>query len=117
VFGKDASAEWYQMEPEFLTYHDNSGRKSIIDRASVDVRIAHEARYNRFKSGHPAGFLEAFANLYSDIADSLQSFRESGVQSSEYVFTSQHALEGLVMLEAVTRSANERSWKSIALPA
>lgn len=116
VFGENASAEWYQMEPEYLICHDKRGHKSIVDRASVDVEIAQEQRYNRFKSGHPAGFLEAFANVYSDIADSLAVFLEAGVQSSDYVFTAKHSLEGLVMLEAMTQSAKERCWKTVTLP-
>lgn len=116
VFGELGSAEWYQMDPEFLVYHDNHGRKSIIDRASADVEVAHELRYNRFKSGHPAGFLEAFANLYRDIADSLEGFRKTGAQASEYVFTARHALEGLIMLEAMTRSSRERRWETVSLP-
>lgn len=114
VFGEDASAEWYQMDPEFLIHHDNMGRKTIIDRASVDVEVAHQQRYNRFKSGHPAGFLEAFANHYWDIADSLEKYLETGLQeTTDYVFTAQHALEGLIMLETMTHSSRDRCWKSI----
>jgi predicted dehydrogenase len=115
VFGDQASAEWYQMEPEFLIHHDNKGHKTIIDRASTDVELAQLQRYNRFKSGHPAGFLEAFANLYWDIADSLEGFCRTGQQASDYVFSAQHAWEGLVMLEAITQSSNDRCWKSINL--
>jgi hypothetical protein len=39
--------------------------------------LASELRYNRFKSGHPAGFVEAFANLYYDIADKLKDYQEN----------------------------------------
>jgi predicted dehydrogenase len=114
VFGEEGSVEWYQMEPEFLTYYDNQGHQMIIDRASVDVELAHLPRYNRFKSGHPAGFLEAFANLYWDIADSLDYYQKKHLQkNSEYVFTVEHALEGLVILEAIAQSSKEHCWKSV----
>ncbi len=114
VFGESASAEWHQMEPEFLIHHDNKGHKNIIDRASVDVEIANQARYNRFKSGHPAGFLEAFANHYWDIADSLRNYLAIGSQAkSEFVFSTQLAREGLIMLEAIAKSSKERCWVSI----
>jgi predicted dehydrogenase len=117
VFGDRASAEWYQMEPELMVYHDNMGRKSIIDRASVDVEVANQLRYNRFKSGHPAGFLEAFANHYWDIAESLSDYKVSGMQSeTDYSFSTQHALEGLVMLEAMAKSANNQSWEPVIMP-
>ena len=48
-----------------------------MDRASL-VDVANKRRYNRFKSGHPAGFIEAFANLYSDIADCLYQYKTTG---------------------------------------
>tara|TARA_R110002096_G_scaffold343290_1_gene536282 strand:- start:799 stop:1125 length:327 start_codon:yes stop_codon:yes gene_type:complete len=102
------------MEPEFLIYHDNRGHKMILDRASVDVGVAHLPRYNRFKSGHPAGFLEAFGNLYCDIADSLDIFKTTGKQKTcEYVFESHHALEGLIMFDAMTHSSEHINWSTI----
>ena len=39
-----------------------------IDRGG-QASIAGEARYNRMKVGHPSGFIEVFANLYTDCAD------------------------------------------------
>lgn len=116
LFGDQGSAEWYQMDPEYLSYHDNKGRKTIIDRSNIDIVIADQPRYNRFKAGHPAGFLEAFANHYCDIADSLQNFYETGKQEGEYTFSIQHALEGLAMLEAITSSSKDHCWKQINLP-
>ncbi|WP_417377754.1 Gfo/Idh/MocA family protein [Gimesia sp.] len=114
VFGETGSAEWHQMEPEFLICHDNRGHKMILDRASVDVGVAHLPRYNRFKSGHPAGFLEAFGNLYCDIADSLDIFKSTGSQKAcEYVFESHHALEGLIMFDAMTYSSKNLTWTTI----
>lgn len=115
VFGEEASVEWIQMDPEVLQFSDNRGRQIRIDRASCDVQVAHLDRYNRFKSGHPAGFLEAFANLYNDIAESLGCSQSKGYQHSEYVFSARHAREGLVLLEAIDRSAREGRWVSLNL--
>lgn len=116
VYGEKASAEWYQMEPEVLLFNDNTGQQMRIDRADVNVGISHLDRYNRFKSGHPAGFLEAFANLYSDIGDCLNNKKDGKPNPShDYVFSAKHAWEGLVMLEAITTSAKEHRWVSIDL--
>ena len=116
VFGEEASAEWYQMEPEFLVYHDNQGRKTVVDRASPDADVSSRLRYNRFKAGHPSGFLEAFANLYWDIADALEVFQETGKQDSEFVFTVENALQGLSMFEAIARSSKDKSWQTVKFP-
>ncbi|OQY44548.1 MAG: oxidoreductase [Candidatus Parabeggiatoa sp. nov. 2] len=79
LYGTKASAEWYQANPEELLLSYSDGRREILDRASSYVDIAHELRYNRFKSGHPAGFLEAFANLYTDIAECLRQYKATGL--------------------------------------
>nr|VFK33421.1 MAG: hypothetical protein BECKMB1821G_GA0114241_11562 [Candidatus Kentron sp. MB]VFK35940.1 MAG: hypothetical protein BECKMB1821I_GA0114274_11662 [Candidatus Kentron sp. MB]VFK77574.1 MAG: hypothetical protein BECKMB1821H_GA0114242_11682 [Candidatus Kentron sp. MB] len=105
VFGELGAAKWRQMTQESFLYCDNRGRESLIDRAHVDAEVASLPRYNRFKAGHPAGFLEALANLYCDIADALVSGKQNGGYASEYVRDASHAVEGLVMLEAMTRSA------------
>ncbi len=115
VYGELGSAEWYQMQPETLILHDNKGRTNILKRSSVDLNIANDARYNRFKAGHPAGFIEAFANLYYDIAESLQRYENNINHKSPWVFGVDIAYEGLIMLETMTKSANNQSWESVHL--
>ncbi len=113
VYGEKGSAEWYQMNPEMLYLHDNRGHTQIIDRGSFDVNTSSQQRYNRFKAGHPAGFIEAFANLYSDIADSIIAYKENLNYKSEYVFGVDEALGGLYMMEAIAKSAKNESWEKV----
>lgn len=115
VYGEAGSAEWVQMAPELLELNDAKGRKMIIERSSVDVKVADQLRYNRFKAGHPAGFLEAFANYYYDVADSLLEFKKNGSYSSSLVIGVDVAYEGLLMLEAVAKSAKNKSWQKCEL--
>jgi len=119
VYGNKASAGWSQMNPEFIELCDNQGRCTELDRASVEVVEAQKTRYNRFKAGHPAGFIEAFANYYFDVADSLHLFiHKKGkdsklVISSEYVFSIDSAISGLEMLEKISESTRDKKWKII----
>jgi predicted dehydrogenase len=113
VYGDEGSAEWLQMEPEILLFSDTRGRQMRIDRANIDVEISHLERYNRFKSGHPAGFLEAFANLYTDIAAELHGDCELQQSVGFPLFSPWKAWEGLVFFEAVNRSAQERRWVTV----
>jgi len=113
VFGSLASAEWYQMQPEDLRWADNDGHYYVLDRGSREAKTAQEPRYNRFKAGHPSGFIEAFANLYADIAHDLRSFKQSGARSSKYVHGTTVAEEGIRFLEKVSESAQIRSWVNI----
>lgn len=110
VYGKKGSAQWYQMEPEILYINDNMGNKQIIDRASSNVDVAIQNRYNRFKAGHPSGFIEAFANYYNDIFDFLVKDNQS---ENEFVFGVDDALEGLKMLEAMKKSSKSRKWELV----
>lgn len=110
VFGKKGSAEWYQLDPENLYINDNKGTRNILDRGSLDIDIASKLRYNRFKAGHPSGFIEAFANHYSDIAD---YFLKLNNNENRYVFGIDDALEGIKMLEAMTKSSKNLKWERI----
>ncbi len=100
IFGREGSIEWYQMEPEYLYIADNKGHIMLLERACVDSEIATQLRYNRFKSGHPAGFIEAFANLYADIYMSLSLYKSSfqGDVYGEYVANAYIVREGLRFL-------------------
>jgi predicted dehydrogenase len=113
VYGDKGSAEWYQLQPETLVVYDNRGRKNILERSSVDLIIANDRRYNRFKAGHPAGFIEAFANLYYDIAYDIQQFKANEKSNSPWVFGADVALEGLEMLETMAQSAKDKEWKTV----
>jgi predicted dehydrogenase len=67
VFGEKGAATWIQMNPEALTLSNEFGEIKSLLRGNPSCLVANEARYTRFKGGHPSGFIEAFANLYEDL--------------------------------------------------
>ncbi len=109
VYGEKGGAEWYQLQPEEILFSDREGDRRVIDRASK-VSLAGEPRYNRFKSGHPAGFIEAFANLYYDIADACVEYKAVGSHSVPWVYGAGQSLEGMLLLEAIAESSRTRRW-------
>lgn len=113
VMGSLASAEWFQMQPEDLQLNQADGRRLLIDRGSNDADVARQLRYNRFKAGHPSGFIEAFANLYADIAGRLRQFKSDEAAHSEFVYGARESEEGLRFLEAISRSAQTRKWEAV----
>lgn len=111
VFGTAGSAEWLQEDAEHLWLADNRGARVLFDRASGDAQVSNQPRYTRFKAGHPAGFIEAFANYYCDTADVLEAYLRDGRQPAHpYVFGLDETLEGLHMLQAAAESASTRRW-------
>lgn len=112
IYGTEASAEWFQACPEDVVLSYADGRRVILDRAATS-KVAGLQRYNRFKAGHPAGFIEAFANLYSDIADCLQQYKKTGHWQSDNVFGAELALEGLQMIESMVKSVDAKTWQAV----
>lgn len=110
VFGERGSAEWVQETPELLHLSDDCGRRYVLDRGHPDAKVSNQPRYTRFKAGHPAGFIEAFANCYADIADSLASFRNGQTSTNPYVFGVDESLEGLLFLEAIAAAGTKGAW-------
>jgi predicted dehydrogenase len=112
IYGDQGSAEWFQLNPEEIMLAYADGRREVLDRASAVV-VANQRRYNRFKAGHPAGFVEAFANLYSDIAQSLRQYKRTCKWESSEVFSAELSLAGMYFLEAMVSSARSRSWQAV----
>jgi predicted dehydrogenase len=113
VYGIKGSAEWFQMQPEELNFETINGDRMIIDRASSNICISNQLRYNRFKAGHPSGFIEAFGNLYFDIADKLRQFKIDGNNNLNWSYDAKQAAIGLEVFEAVTTSSRENRWVKI----
>lgn len=116
VFGNKASAEWLQTTPEELYISYVNGGRSILDRGG-DCKVANNDVYNRFKPGHPSGFIEAFANFYQDIASALLRHKEGKKRLSDsYVPGVTQSIEGLLFLECAHRSHIENRWVDIRFP-
>ncbi len=109
IYGTKASAEWFQMDPETLILHDIHGNRKILDRAG-DAEVGSIPRYNRFKSGHPAGFIEAYANLYVDIADEMDKYHKTGFFDSDWTYGAKQAAAGLNVFEKADASSKSRAW-------
>ena len=112
VYGTKGSAMWAQDKAEYLELTDEFGTKSILDRAG-DVSVANLPRYNRFKPGHPAGFLEAFANLYGDFADALNSYFNGDAPRKDWTYGPTQAAEALQILESAAQTVERRTWAQV----
>jgi predicted dehydrogenase len=109
VFGTKASAEWFQAEPETLKINDKNGNVFLLDRSN-DKTEGEQVRYNRFKVGHPSGFIEAYANYYWDISDALTEYLEKGEDASHYLMNIDTSIEGLRLFERAHQSAETHQW-------
>lgn len=103
IFGTEKSAEWVQMDPEVVRMTDNAGTVTLLDRTAYCNHVANLPRYCRFKAGHPAGFIEAFANYYADIAATLRGERNA------YAIEAPAAVRGLEFFKKAQESAENNA--------
>jgi len=68
VFGDKAGLEWHQSHPNELLLLPRTGRPTVIERDTRGLSPASLHR-QRVGAGHAGGYFEAWANIYSDIAD------------------------------------------------
>ncbi|MEM7258156.1 MAG: hypothetical protein AAF404_12305, partial [Pseudomonadota bacterium] len=90
-----------------LTLEDH---EALLLTRGVENEVLSSSRYNRFKAGHPSGYIEAFANLYHDIADALLDYKSTGRWDNPHVFGLEHSVSGLAVLEAAVASHYQRQW-------
>lgn len=108
VYGTKGSANWIQMDPEYIQFNTAEGLCMKIDRTSPGITIANSSKYNLFKGGHPLGFVEALSNYYRDLAENFTAFGEA-INKKE-VFGLVESLEGMNLLKAIALSSNENKW-------
>ena len=71
VDGTKASLEWHQEEPNTMTVRANGKPHQIYTRAGGPYLSTAAAAATRIPSGHPEGYLEAFANIYTAAFDDI----------------------------------------------
>src|SRR6516164_2622706 len=70
VYGDRGSLTWHHENPHYLRYCPIDGAHQILAQGA-DWLSADAKRWTRVGLGHPEGFFEAFANLYTEVADAL----------------------------------------------
>ena len=76
VYGDKGGMEWEQENPNYLTVDIFGKAKKIIRRAGNET-IDIGNRITRIPPGHPEGYLEGFANIYSDFAKQILAFKDN----------------------------------------
>ena len=75
VYGSKAGLEWRQEHPNQLRFTPLGEAPRILSRGGPGLGDA-AARATRIPSGHPEGYLEAFAQIYMDAAELILARQE-----------------------------------------
>ena len=107
VYGNKGSVEWYQDDPNHLKFTELGEPTKIITRASKTVSNL-SLQSSRVAAGHPEGFFEAFANIYTEFADSIQKRKKN--KKFNYVHpTINDGVKGIKFIFAAKKSSDQNS--------
>lgn len=103
VFGTKAGIEWSQENPNFLKFSRLGESLRILSRGGPSIgSLAGDA--TRIPSGHPEGFIEGFANIYSDTADLIIAHR-SNFKTNSLAPTINDGIRGMQFIETAVKSS------------
>lgn len=112
VFGSEGSLHWQQENPNVLLYDRLDQPRTQLTRGGPGLGAAAR-QATRLPSGHPEAFIEAFANIYSGVAEHIRAGRADHQPSYPTVLD---GLRGVEFVEAVLESAGTGGWTSLAGP-
>ncbi|MBI2720323.1 MAG: Gfo/Idh/MocA family oxidoreductase [Rhizobiales bacterium] len=114
VYGEKAGLEWKQEDPNYLWYTPYGEPKRLITRGGAGSTAA-AGRVTRVPPGHPEGYLEGFANIYSEAARAIKARRAGQKLDKDVQFPGiADAVAGMAFIEAcVKSSARNGKWTKV----
>lgn len=109
VYGTSGGIEWAQADPNYLWYTRLGEPKQLITRGGAGAGRA-AARVTRVPPGHPEGYLEAFATIYSEAALAIRAQKEGVLEPREILLPGiDDGLDGMRFVAACIESSSKDS--------
>jgi predicted dehydrogenase len=110
IYGDKGGLEWMQTEPNKMWFCPFGRPRQLLTRGGATPIGSEAAAAIRIPPGHPEGYLEAFATLYTDFAALVRSGK-----GGEYLPTIADGVEGVAFITAAVKSsADNGRWTSLA---
>jgi predicted dehydrogenase len=112
IYGEHGALDWSQEDPNKLWVDRLGQPRQLLTRGGPTV-----AAETRLPSGHPEGFIEAFATIYADAAALMRSRRGDGPQPQGHrTATIEDGARTLAFIEACVQSDRHgASWVPLAI--
>ncbi|PRO70376.1 Gfo/Idh/MocA family protein [Alteromonas gracilis] len=113
VYGDKGGLEWRQMEPNSVIYRPVDAPYQVFRAGQGQVGLCDEASARcRVPAGHPEGYLEAMANLYTDFAKAVRANQKG---KAEGVPGINSGIRGMVFIDAMLASTDsDTKWESVS---
>ncbi|MCB1377820.1 MAG: Gfo/Idh/MocA family oxidoreductase [Alphaproteobacteria bacterium] len=114
IYGTKGGLEWSQEDPNYLWFTPFGEPKRLITRGGAGSNAA-AGRVTRVPPGHPEGYLEGFANVYSEVARAIKARREGRKPDKDVAFPGiADGVAGMAFIEAcVKSSARNGRWTKL----
>jgi predicted dehydrogenase len=116
VSGTRGTIEWMQEMPTQLVFRP-LGAPAEIRTPNGPGTLPLAKRASRIVAGHPEGFHEGFANIYSDAGEAIAA-RRAGVEPDPLSLVFPNALDGVrgvaFVEAAIASSMNEGAWTTVS---
>ncbi|TBZ48193.1 Gfo/Idh/MocA family protein [Rhizobium leguminosarum] len=107
VYGTKGGLEWTQKDPNYLWYTPFGEPKRLITRGGAGSGAA-AGRVTRVPSGHPEGYLEAFATIYTEAAHAINARKKGKAVDKAVVYpTVDDGVKGVAFVEACVASSKK----------
>ena len=105
IYGTKGGLEWTQADPNYLWFTKFGEPKQLLTRNGAGA-WAEGTRVSRVPGGHPEGYLEGFANIYTEAARAIHAAREGKKPDAEVLYpTVEDGLVGMQFIEAAVASS------------
>lgn len=115
VYGEKAGLDWGQENPNYMSFTPYGKPPQTISRSGPGgTEVAKHA--SRIPSGHPEGYLEAFAQLYTDLAEQVaaRNGKRAPQPASLLVPGIEDGVAGVQFISGVLESSRQNSaWVSL----
>ncbi|MBA3043108.1 MAG: Gfo/Idh/MocA family oxidoreductase [Alphaproteobacteria bacterium] len=114
VYGTKAGVEWVQADPNYLWFTRLGEPKQLITRGGAGAGAAAQ-RVSRIPGGHPEGYLEAFATIYTEAAAAINAAKAGTAVDPAVVYpTIDDGVKGVAFVEAcVASSKGNGAWVKV----
>ncbi|MCG8327333.1 MAG: Gfo/Idh/MocA family oxidoreductase [Chitinophagales bacterium] len=112
IYGEKGGLEWRQMEPNSLIAKWLDQPTQVM-RTGVGDLYPEATAHTRIPAGHPEGYLEAFANIYRNVALCVRSRLNGETPDPIYEDfpTVDDGIRGMRFIETVVASSNsDQKW-------
>ena len=105
IYGTKGGLEWTQADPNYLWYTPFGEPKRLITRGGAGSG-PDAGRVTRVPPGHPEGYLEGFANIYSEVARAIKAKRSGSKRDKDVQFPGiADGVAGMAFIEACVKSS------------